>query len=103
MRDLCYLRFSNIDVWDYKITLICYWLVYYFGDFITIVLKLKFISEAGHTRMAKVYGCAIIVSCRAHALGSGHDIGRGESAVQVKRVYDKYLYCTSKCEIKPSG
>ena len=32
-----------------------------------------FVSEAWHTCKAKLYGCAAVVTCQAHALGSGRD------------------------------
>ena len=32
-----------------------------------------FVSEAWHTCKAKLYECAAVVTCQAHALGSGRD------------------------------
>ena len=37
------------------------------------MLVLKFVSEATHTCKAKLYGCAAVVTCRTHALGSECD------------------------------
>jgi hypothetical protein len=45
-----------------------------FGDFNFIGVIIVIASEALHTRKAKPYGCAAIVTSQAHDLGSGCDI-----------------------------
>ena len=49
------------------------WLLDNLGDFNFISVIIVIVSEALHTRKANPYGCVVVVSCRAHALGLGRD------------------------------
>ena len=59
--------FSDIMEFNYS------WLLDNLGDFNFISAIVVIVCEDLHTHKAKPYGCMVVVTCRAHALGSGRD------------------------------
>ena len=67
VRDLLYDNFWISDVKELNYS----WLLDNLGDFNFIGVIIVIVSEALHTHKVKPYGCAVVVTCRAHALGLG--------------------------------